>query len=311
MEVKDSLDYLWKDPEEFDIDEFLVLIGREELLGAEEERMLIEQAQRDGGVSADSSRAMSRLKCRKLRFVVSLVNQYQNQGLSLQMLIKAGVIGLERAVMSYDVNSEEKFLSFAVPQMRKLVEYCVSIGGLPKPQGPRKLKITKSVTNRDAKPDSCKENSDSDGDVWAHKRTPLTFGTILLFSSSEMRDDFLSRESYLEHWHDAVAEVAEHAVWKMEDVAVHLPDGYEERDKTISTVPYFIEDAAYSGECKGFVKLKNVGSECLFGEWCVCPVGAEPIPVTRLTDKKSLRRIVEALLCVIDGFTEWEKDQCE
>lgn len=157
MEVKDSLDYLWRNPEEFDIDEFLVLIGREELLGREEERMLIEQAQKDGGVSADSSRAMSRLKCCLLRFVVSLVNQYQNQGLSLQTLIKAGLIGLERAVMSYDVNSEEKFLSFAVPQMRRVVEYCVGIGGLPKPQGPRKLKITKSVTNRDAKSDSCEE----------------------------------------------------------------------------------------------------------------------------------------------------------
>jgi RNA polymerase primary sigma factor len=140
------LNVLWRNPEEFDIDEFLVLIGREELLGAEEERMLIEQAQRDGGVSADSSRAMSRLKCRMLRFVVSLVNQYQNQGLSLQTLIKAGLIGLERAVMDYDVNSEEKFLHFAVPKMRKVVEYCIGIGGLPKPQ--RKLKITKSVTNR-------------------------------------------------------------------------------------------------------------------------------------------------------------------
>jgi|GEM_PF-1562284 len=152
-----GLNFLWRNPEEFDIDEFLVLIGREEFLGREEERMLIEQAQKDGGVSADSSRAMSRLKCRMLRFVVSLVNQYQNQGLSLQTLIKAGLIGMERAVMSYDVNSEEKFLSFAVPQMRKVVEYCIGIGGLPKPQGPRKLKITKSVTNRDAKSDSCEE----------------------------------------------------------------------------------------------------------------------------------------------------------
>lgn len=152
-----GLNVLWRNPEEFDIDEFLVLIGREELLGREEERMLIEQAQKDGGVSADSSRAMSRLKCRKLRFVVSLVNQYQNQGLSLQTLIKAGLIGLERAVMDYDVSSEEKFLSFAVPQMRKVVEYCIGIGSLPKPQGPRKLKITKCVTNRDAKSDSCEE----------------------------------------------------------------------------------------------------------------------------------------------------------
>ena len=100
---------------------------------------------------------MRRLKCCLLRFVVSLVNQYQNQGLNLQTLIKAGLIGLERAVMSYDVNSEETFLRFAVPQMRKVVEYCVSIGGLPKPQGARKLKITKSVTNRDAKSDSCEE----------------------------------------------------------------------------------------------------------------------------------------------------------
>lgn len=152
-----GLNVLWRNPEVFDIGEFLVLIGREGLLSAEEERLLIEQAQRDGGVSADSSRAMSRLKCRKLRFVVSLVNQYQNQGLNLQTLIRAGLIGLERAVMSYDVNSEEKFLSFAVPQMRKVVEYCIGIGSLPKPQGPRKLKITKCVTNRDAKSDSCEE----------------------------------------------------------------------------------------------------------------------------------------------------------
>lgn len=308
MELKDSLDYLWRNPEEFDIDEFLVLIGREELLGTEEERMLIEQAQRDGGVSADSSRAMSRLKCHKLRFVVSLVSQYQNQGLSLQMLIKAGLIGFERAVMDYDVSSEEKFMHFAVPQMRKVVEYCIGIGGLPKPQGPRKLKITKSVTNRDV---NCEENSDSDGDVWPHKRIPLTFGTILLFSSSKIREDYLSTEHCLEDWHDAITEVANHAMRKMEDIAVHFPDDYDERDKTICTVPYFIEDAAYSGECKNFVKSKNAESECLFGDWHVCPVGAEPIPVAKLTDKKALRRIVEALLSVIDGITEWEKEQCE
>jgi hypothetical protein len=243
-----------------------------------------------------------------LRFVVSLVNQYQNRGLSLQTLIKAGLIGLERAVMDYDVNSEEKFLHFAVPKMRKVVEYCIGIGGLPKPQGPRKLKITKSVTNRDV---NCEENSDSDGDVWPHKRIPLTFGTILLFSSSKIREDYLSTEHCLEHWHDAITELANHAMRKMEDIVVHFPDDYDERDKTICTVPYFIEDAAYSGECKNFVKSKNAESECLFGEWHVCPVGAEPIPVAKLTDKKALRRIVEALLSVIDGITEWEKEQCE
>jgi hypothetical protein len=243
-----------------------------------------------------------------LRFVVSLVSQYQKQGLSLQTLIKAGLIGFERAVMDYDVNSEEKFLHFAVPKMRKVVEYCIGIGGLPKPQGPRKLKITKSVTNRDV---NCEENSDSDGDVWPHKRMPLAFGTILLFSSSKIREDYLSTEHCLEDWHDAITEVANHAMRKMEDIAVHLPDDYDERDKTICTVPYFIEDAAYSGECKNFVKSKNAESECLFGDWHVCPVGAEPIPVAKLTDKKALRRIVEALLSVIDGITEWEKEQCE
>jgi hypothetical protein len=115
----------------------------------------------------------------------------------------------------------------------------------------------------------------------------------------------------LEDWHDAITEVANHAMRKMEDIAVHFPDDYDERDKTICTVPYFIEDAAYSGECKNFVKSKNAESECLFGDWHVCPVGAEPIPVAKLTDKKALRRIVEALLSVIDGITEWEKEQCE
>ena len=64
------LAYLHREAVNFDIDEFLVMIGHEELLTHEEEQPLIVQAQQG------DAEAIERLLVANMRFVVSLANQY-------------------------------------------------------------------------------------------------------------------------------------------------------------------------------------------------------------------------------------------
>ena len=61
------------------------------------------------------------------RFVVSVAAQYQDQGLSLEELIKAGTEGLKKAVQKY--NTEEanfKFMSYAVWWIRQAILQALS-----------------------------------------------------------------------------------------------------------------------------------------------------------------------------------------
>ena len=114
MEKFNVSEYLRKEP--FNIDEFLVLIGREELLSCEEEVALVEKAQQG------DDEAMNTLLCADARFVTSLVRQYQNNGSTIQNLLKVAMCALQNAAMEYDVHSEEKFIKYAVPQMRDALE---------------------------------------------------------------------------------------------------------------------------------------------------------------------------------------------
>ena len=99
----------------FNIDEFLMEIGREPLLSAEEELVLIKAIQEKG----PECKEMERLVRPNLRFVVSVANQYKNKGLSLEELIEVGTEGLKKATERYDVNAEYKFLSYAVWWIRQ------------------------------------------------------------------------------------------------------------------------------------------------------------------------------------------------
>ena len=89
MKENAILAYLKREPAEFNIDEILVMIGREELLTHEEEQSLIVQAQQG------DTEAMERLLVANMRFVVSLSNQYVVNRVPLQQLLQAGVQGLE------------------------------------------------------------------------------------------------------------------------------------------------------------------------------------------------------------------------
>ncbi len=113
------------------IDELLAEIGRAPLLIREEELALLKAVKEKGSDCTD----MTQLEKANMRFVVSLVSQYQNRGLTLEELIEAGKAGLRKAIMDYDLDSETKFIAFAVPQMRQSIEILISQNCLKNEKG--------------------------------------------------------------------------------------------------------------------------------------------------------------------------------
>ena len=114
MKTFNVIEYLKKEP--FDIDEFLVMLVRAELLSREEVQALVEKAQQG------DEEAMNTLLCANARFVTSLVRQYQKNGSTIQNLLKVAMCALQNVVMEYDVHSEESLIKYAVPQMRDALE---------------------------------------------------------------------------------------------------------------------------------------------------------------------------------------------
>ena len=114
MNAFNVIEYLKKEP--FDIDEYLQMIGRAELLSCEEEQALVEKAQQG------DEEAMNLLLWANARFVTSLANQYKHKGASIQQLLNVAMPVLQNAVMAYDVYSDDSLIKCAVPQMREALE---------------------------------------------------------------------------------------------------------------------------------------------------------------------------------------------
>lgn len=100
------------------IDELLAEIGRAPLITSGEERMLL-KAVKEKGTNCDE---MKQLEKANMRFIVSLANQYQHRGLSLEELIEVGKSGLRYAVENYELDSDTKFITYAVTQMCQALE---------------------------------------------------------------------------------------------------------------------------------------------------------------------------------------------
>ena len=114
MKTFNVIEYLKKEP--FDVDEFLVMMVRAELLSREEEKALVIKAHQG------DDEAMNQLLWTNARFVINLASQYKGKGASVQELLKVGMADLKNAVVEYDVHSEESLIKFAVPQMREVLE---------------------------------------------------------------------------------------------------------------------------------------------------------------------------------------------
>ena len=99
-------------------EEFLKEISQEDLLTREEELALLKAGQENG---LDSEEA-ERLVKANLRFVVSLVGQYRNRGLSLAELISIGAEELRKSILSYDLNGDINFIRHFVALLRVRLE---------------------------------------------------------------------------------------------------------------------------------------------------------------------------------------------
>ena len=97
------------------LDKYLQEIGREELIGVDEE---VELAQR---IRKGDQAALEKLTKANLRFVVSVAKQYQSQGLSLPDLINEGNLGLIKAAEKFDETRGFKFISYAVWWIRQSI----------------------------------------------------------------------------------------------------------------------------------------------------------------------------------------------
>ena len=114
MNAFNIIEYLKKEP--FDIDEYLQILVRAELLSREEEQALMEKAQQG------DEEAMNLLLWSQAPFVTNLANQYKHNGASLQELLNVAMPVLQKAVMEYDVHNEEPLIKCAVLQIREALE---------------------------------------------------------------------------------------------------------------------------------------------------------------------------------------------
>lgn len=104
MQSFDTLDAYWQD------------IHNIPSLSDEEERALAVRIQQG------DERAIDKLVTSNLRFVVSIARQYVDKGLSMDDLISEGNIALMLAARKWQPNSDERFVNYAVWDVRKAMQ---------------------------------------------------------------------------------------------------------------------------------------------------------------------------------------------
>lgn len=104
------------------LDELLAEIGHAPLMTSEEEQALL-KAVKEKGTDCDEKK---RLEQANMKFVVSLIAQYQHRGLTLEELIETAKIGLREAIEKYDLASNRKLAVEAVQCMRQHIENAIA-----------------------------------------------------------------------------------------------------------------------------------------------------------------------------------------
>ena len=104
------------------LDEYLMDVNSAPLLTKEEELALAEAIQQKG---PDCEEKEQLIKSNR-RFVISVANQYQKRGLSLEELIEIGNEGLVKAAEEYNLEADHKFISYAVWWIRQSILQALS-----------------------------------------------------------------------------------------------------------------------------------------------------------------------------------------
>lgn len=105
------------------IQKYLSEIKQFPLIDTAEESHLAER------IRMGDPRALEKLVCANLRFVVSVAKQYQHSGLALADLISEGNIGLVKAAHRFDDTKGFKFISYAVWWIRKMILQAIAEQG--------------------------------------------------------------------------------------------------------------------------------------------------------------------------------------
>ena len=92
-------------------------------LSTNEERKLIKAIQRKG-TDCDE---MKKLEQAMVGFVVRSAKQLMNKGLAFEELIEAGTIGLRKAAMKYNINSDTMFLIYGVWEIQQVMKKAIEV----------------------------------------------------------------------------------------------------------------------------------------------------------------------------------------
>lgn len=200
--------------EDSGLNKYLDEIGREELLSAEEERQLAEQAR------AGNARALNRLVEANLRFVVKIAAQYKGKGLPMDDLVSEGNIGLMKAASRFDPSKGTRLVNFAVVHIRQQIEKTIS-----QQAGLYQLP-------RDAKDEVASQQSRAlSVDAPLGHRTNMSLLSVLINSDAPLADERVHSEAI----EDAV-EFALGSLDKRESQVVNALFGINQEPETMAEV---------------------------------------------------------------------------
>ena len=237
---------------------------------------------------------INKIRWLNARRVVSMVQEFENCGKSMQQLVIAGMQGVKNAAFAYNFNPNMNFGNFATSIIRRHIELYIQNGDSIFAELDKEYEEFHSKANN-AYCEYCQKNGQ-------------LFDLVRFNSKGHIENLFANAK--ISRCRNEIIKVANCVEWKMVDTAVHLPYDYDERNKFIRSKPFIVQDALYNGECKDFVKVAGC-------EWFICTVHEEVrIPVLELTDRNSMRNAFESLMEILENlierktmsFSEWRAE---